>query len=111
MLGYGFISSGILVKGGDDLRQELLASQLVQQFKAIFDEARLPLWLRPYEILVTGSNSGKHFMISLYVYECMAFVMPHRATYRFAFRPFPIVFSLLSQVSWSASQTLALSMS
>ncbi|KYF38434.1 putative phosphatidylinositol 4-kinase, partial [Toxoplasma gondii ARI] len=50
--------SGVLVKGGDDLRQELLASQLVRQFKAIFDEARLPLWLRPYEILVTGSNSG-----------------------------------------------------
>ncbi|KYK62521.1 phosphatidylinositol 3- and 4-kinase, partial [Toxoplasma gondii TgCatPRC2] len=48
----------VLVKGGDDLRQELLASQLVRQFKAIFDEARLPLWLRPYEILVTGSNSG-----------------------------------------------------
>ncbi|CBZ49710.1 hypothetical protein NCLIV_001980 [Neospora caninum Liverpool] len=47
----------VLVKGGDDLRQELLASQLVRQFKAIFDEARLPLWLRPYEILVTGSNS------------------------------------------------------
>lgn len=46
------------MKGGDDLRQELLASQLVRQFKAIFDEARLPLWLRPYEILVTGSNSG-----------------------------------------------------
>ncbi|KAL8436932.1 hypothetical protein ACSSS7_001357 [Eimeria intestinalis] len=48
----------ILIKGGDDLRQELLASQLVRQFKAIFEEARLPLWLRPYEILVTGSNSG-----------------------------------------------------
>lgn len=50
--------SGVLVKGGDDLRQELLAGQLVRQFKAIFDEARLPLWLRPYEILVTGSSSG-----------------------------------------------------
>ncbi|RQX68925.1 1-phosphatidylinositol 4-kinase, partial [Toxoplasma gondii CAST] len=49
---FGFASAYIrcvLVKGGDDLRQELLASQLVRQFKAIFDEARLPLWLRPYE--------------------------------------------------------------
>lgn len=53
-----FFLSGVLVKGGDDLRQELLAGQLVRQFKAIFDEARLPLWLRPYEILVTGSSSG-----------------------------------------------------
>nr|CEL64992.1 TPA: Predicted CDS Pa_1_14030, related [Neospora caninum Liverpool] len=48
----------VLMKSGDDWRQELLASQLVRQFKAISDEARLPLWLRPYEILVTGSNSG-----------------------------------------------------
>ncbi|KAF8820109.1 phosphatidylinositol 3- and 4-kinase, partial [Cardiosporidium cionae] len=48
----------VLVKGGDDLRQELLASQLMQQFKYIFDEAKLPLWLRPYEVLVTGANSG-----------------------------------------------------
>ncbi|CAD2087446.1 phosphatidylinositol 4-kinase, putative [Plasmodium vinckei brucechwatti] len=47
-----------IVKGGDDLRQELLASQLIKQFKIIFDNAGLPLWLRPYEILVTGSNSG-----------------------------------------------------
>ncbi|CRG97874.1 phosphatidylinositol 4-kinase, putative [Plasmodium gallinaceum] len=48
----------VIVKGGDDLRQELLASQLIRQFKIIFDNAGLPLWLRPYEILVTGSNSG-----------------------------------------------------
>lgn len=48
----------VIVKGGDDLRQELLASQLIKQFKIIFDNAGLPLWLRPYEILVTGSNSG-----------------------------------------------------
>ncbi|ANQ08740.1 Phosphatidylinositol 4-kinase [Plasmodium coatneyi] len=48
----------VIVKGGDDLRQELLASQLIRQFKIIFENAGLPLWLRPYEILVTGANSG-----------------------------------------------------
>lgn len=48
----------VIVKGGDDLRQELLASQLIRQFKVIFENAGLPLWLRPYEILVTGANSG-----------------------------------------------------
>lgn len=48
----------VIIKGGDDLRQELLASQLIKQFKIIFENAGLPLWLRPYEILVTGSNSG-----------------------------------------------------
>lgn len=48
----------VLVKGGDDVRQEMLASQLIRQFKCIFTEACLPLYLRPYEILVTGANSG-----------------------------------------------------
>lgn len=59
---YGHLESwqlgALIVKGNDDVRQELLASQLVRQFKAIFDEANLKLWLRPYEILVTGSHSG-----------------------------------------------------
>ncbi|VTZ67341.1 phosphatidylinositol 4-kinase, putative [Plasmodium chabaudi chabaudi] len=59
---YGKLKSwdlkSVIVKWGDDLRQELLASQLIKQFKIIFDNAGLPLWLRPYEILVTGSNSG-----------------------------------------------------
>lgn len=59
---YGRLKSwqlgAVLVKGGDDLRQELLASQLMRMFKSIFEKAALPLWLRPYEILVTGSHSG-----------------------------------------------------
>jgi phosphatidylinositol 4-kinase len=48
----------IVVKDNDDVRQELLAAQLVQQFKYIFDEACLPLWLRPYEVLITGADTG-----------------------------------------------------
>jgi len=59
---YGTLKSwrlqSVIVKGGDDLRQELLACQLISQFKHIFDEARLPLWLRPYDILPTSSTSG-----------------------------------------------------
>ena len=49
---------GVIVKGGDDVRQELLASQIIRQFKSIFEAANLPLWLRPYEILVSCSTSG-----------------------------------------------------
>ena len=48
----------IIVKGGDDVRQEVLAGQLVAMFKNIFQQARLPLWLRPYEVVVTSANSG-----------------------------------------------------
>eukprot|EP00439_Symbiodinium_sp_Y106_P060131 s2770_g8.t2 len=38
--------NAVMVKGGDDLRQELLASQIIEQFSAIFQEAGLPLWLK-----------------------------------------------------------------
>lgn len=40
----------VIVKTGDDCRQELLAMQLIRAFHEIFGEARLPLWLRPYEV-------------------------------------------------------------
>ncbi|EGR28337.1 phosphatidylinositol 4-kinase, putative [Ichthyophthirius multifiliis] len=48
----------LIVKGGDDLRQELIAMQLISKFKQIFDEARIPLYLRPYEIIVVSESSG-----------------------------------------------------
>lgn len=48
----------LLLKSSDDLRQEYLASQLLQQFDWIFKINELPLWLHPYEILVIGSRGG-----------------------------------------------------
>ncbi|EGR27387.1 phosphatidylinositol 4-kinase, putative [Ichthyophthirius multifiliis] len=48
----------IIVKGGDDLRQEYIAMQLIQKFSEIFKNANIPLYLRPYEIIVTSPNSG-----------------------------------------------------
>ena len=45
-------------KANDDLRQELLAMQLIKRFQEIFLEANIPLKLRPYEILITSSSSG-----------------------------------------------------
>ncbi|KAK9167145.1 hypothetical protein Scep_002336 [Stephania cephalantha] len=47
-----------IVKSGDDCRQEHLAVQLVFHFYDIFQEAGLPLWLRPYEVLVTSSYTA-----------------------------------------------------
>jgi phosphatidylinositol kinase/protein kinase (PI-3 family) len=38
---------GLIVKSGEDLRQEALGQQLVAQFERLFTVARLPLWLRP----------------------------------------------------------------
>mmetsp|Transcript_26156 Transcript_26156/g.83540 ORF Transcript_26156/g.83540 Transcript_26156/m.83540 type:complete len:377 (+) Transcript_26156:557-1687(+) len=48
----------VIVKSGDDCRQELLAVQLVRQFHEIFAESGLTLWLCPYEVLVTSSKTA-----------------------------------------------------
>jgi hypothetical protein len=40
----------VIVKTGDDCRQELLAMQLIHALHEIFAEAQLPLWLKPYEV-------------------------------------------------------------
>lgn len=48
----------VIVKSGDDCRQELLAMQLITAFYEIFQEARLPLYLRPYEVLVTSNKTA-----------------------------------------------------
>lgn len=47
-----------IFKSNDDLRQELLAVQLIKRVKKIFDEANLSLYLRPYEIIITSHSSG-----------------------------------------------------
>lgn len=47
-----------IFKSNDDLRQELLAVQLIKRLKKIFDEANLSLYLRPYEIIITSHSSG-----------------------------------------------------
>eukprot|EP00929_Paragymnodinium_shiwhaense_P033082 TRINITY_DN18235_c0_g1_i1.p1 TRINITY_DN18235_c0_g1~~TRINITY_DN18235_c0_g1_i1.p1 ORF type:complete len:855 (+),score=200.47 TRINITY_DN18235_c0_g1_i1:52-2565(+) len=48
----------IFVKSCDDLRQELLAAQLIKEFSCIFKEAKLPLWLKEIDVLVTSADSG-----------------------------------------------------
>ena len=47
-----------IAKADDDLRQELLAMQLIKFFDKIFREEKLPLNLHPYEIVITSSSSG-----------------------------------------------------
>ena len=46
----------VIVKSGDDCRQELLAMQLIRAFHDIFGEAQLPLWLRPFEVRRRGGR-------------------------------------------------------
>ena len=48
----------VIFKGGDDLRQEVLAMQFITAFDRIFRAARLPLYLKPYSVVITSSDSG-----------------------------------------------------
>eukprot|EP00056_Hartaetosiga_gracilis_P011779 m.180864 g.180864 ORF g.180864 m.180864 type:complete len:984 (-) comp13579_c0_seq16:1290-4241(-) len=48
----------IIVKSGDDLRQEVLASQLLALFQWVWKLEGVPLWIRPLQVLVTSSNGG-----------------------------------------------------
>ena len=48
----------IIVKADDDLRQEQFVSQLLAESAHILRQARVPVWLRPYEILATSLSAG-----------------------------------------------------
>lgn len=48
----------VIVKCGDDLRQELLAFQVLKQLQSIWEQERVPLWIKPYKILVISADSG-----------------------------------------------------
>ncbi|XP_038222857.1 phosphatidylinositol 4-kinase beta-like isoform X1 [Zerene cesonia] len=49
---------GCIVKVGDDLRQEMLAAQLLRRLQAVWELERVPLALRPYEIICLDRESG-----------------------------------------------------
>ncbi|XP_078584761.1 phosphatidylinositol 4-kinase beta-like [Branchiostoma floridae x Branchiostoma japonicum] len=48
----------VIIKCGDDLRQELLAFQVLKQLQNIWKEEHVPLWVRPYHIIVTSADNG-----------------------------------------------------
>ena len=47
-----------IVKCGDDLRQEMMVHQFLITLQSIWEKERVPLWLRPYKILVTSADNG-----------------------------------------------------
>jgi len=48
----------VIVKCGDDLRQEMLAYQLLCVLRDCWADEQTKIWIRPYRILVTGPDSG-----------------------------------------------------
>ncbi|UXI21511.1 hypothetical protein NH340_JMT07454 [Sarcoptes scabiei] len=59
---YGHLESwrliAAIIKCGDDLRQEMLAYQVLKTLQSIWEQEHVALWLRPYSILPTSSDSG-----------------------------------------------------
>ncbi|VDM19496.1 unnamed protein product, partial [Hydatigera taeniaeformis] len=54
----GWQLAAVIVKVGDDLRQEQLAYQLLSYLKEIWANHSIALWLRPLKIVVTSPDSG-----------------------------------------------------
>jgi hypothetical protein len=54
----------ILIKSNDDLRQEQLASQLIQRMALILAKANVPVWLYPYEIVALTGRGGSECIFS-----------------------------------------------
>lgn len=48
----------LIVKGGDDLRQEMVAMQIIRKVKEIFAREKTGLYVHCYEIIAIDSNSG-----------------------------------------------------
>ena len=77
----------VIIKGGDDLRQEMMAMQLMKIFNKAFKEENTNCYLQPYDITATSSSSGflefltdsmpidalkkTHKTTLLEIYECM----------------------------------------
>ena len=48
----------MIVKSGDDLRQELLAFQFLRKLQEIWEAEHVPVFVRPSKILVLSNDSG-----------------------------------------------------
>ena len=44
----------LIIKGGEDLRQDLFVSQVINIFLSIFKKEKLPIFLQPLNVLSTG---------------------------------------------------------
>ncbi|KAJ3391802.1 Phosphatidylinositol 4-kinase pik1alpha (PI4-kinase)(PtdIns-4-kinase) [Entophlyctis sp. JEL0112] len=48
----------VIVKSGSDLRQEVLALQIIKEMQRIWKEENIPVWVHYYRVLVTSKDGG-----------------------------------------------------
>ena len=54
----GWALKPVIIKAGDNCRQELLALQMTRAFAKIYADSGLPLWLRPFDVIATSTTTA-----------------------------------------------------
>jgi phosphatidylinositol 4-kinase len=54
----GWALKPVIIKAGDNCRQELLALQMTRAFAKIYGDSGLPLWLRPFGVIATSTTTA-----------------------------------------------------
>ena len=54
----GWALKPVIIKAGDNCRQELLALQMTRAFAKIYADSGLPLWLRAFNVIATSTTTA-----------------------------------------------------